>query len=91
MGGTIGTTFWRMVAAVVQHAAERELFVAGEIAAANGPNKLGVQSETGGQNRTFRCVQTMSALPPKADIEFLDLASERACAQFFERAHGPRL
>jgi hypothetical protein len=31
----------------VQHAPERELFVAGEIAAANGPNKLGVQSETG--------------------------------------------
>jgi uncharacterized protein len=39
--------FWRMVGAVVQDAAERELFVAGEIAAANGPNKLGVQSETG--------------------------------------------
>jgi hypothetical protein len=32
--------FWRMAAAVAQHAAERELFVAGELAAANGPNKL---------------------------------------------------
>jgi hypothetical protein len=31
-----------MVAAVVQHAAEGELFVAGEIAAANGQNKLSV-------------------------------------------------
>jgi hypothetical protein len=29
-----------MAAAVAQHAAERELFVAGELAAANGPNKL---------------------------------------------------
>jgi hypothetical protein len=33
MGGSIESTFWRMVAAVVQHAAERELFVAGEVAA----------------------------------------------------------
>jgi len=41
------TIFWRMVVAVVQHAAERELFVAGEIAGGNGPNKLGVQPETG--------------------------------------------
>ena len=42
MGGSIESTFWRVVAAVVQHAAERELFVAGEVAAANGPNKLDV-------------------------------------------------
>jgi hypothetical protein len=28
-----------MVAAVVQHAADRELFVAGELAAANGPQE----------------------------------------------------
>jgi hypothetical protein len=43
MGGSIESTFWRMAAAVVQHAAEREFFVAGEIAAANGPNKLDVR------------------------------------------------
>jgi hypothetical protein len=29
-----------MTAAVAQHAAERERFVAGELGAANGPNKL---------------------------------------------------
>jgi hypothetical protein len=33
-----------MVAAVVQHAADRELFVAGELAAANGPHKIGYLS-----------------------------------------------
>jgi hypothetical protein len=38
MGGSKWNIFWKVVGAVVQHAAERELFVAGEIAAANGPN-----------------------------------------------------
>ena len=33
-----------MVAAVVQHAADRELFVAGDLAAANRPHKIGYLS-----------------------------------------------
>jgi hypothetical protein len=41
------STFWRMVAAVVQHAADRELFVVGELAAANRSHKTGCLSREG--------------------------------------------
>ena len=72
MGGSIGSTFWRMAAAIVQHAADGELFIAGELAAVNEPHKIGISIETRmsalGHKRTWPHVRPMSASPPKADI-----------------------
>jgi hypothetical protein len=72
MGGSMWSTFWRMAAAIVQHAADRELFIAGELAAVNGPHKIGISIETRmsalGHKRTFSEAYSMSALSPKADI-----------------------
>ena len=47
MGGSMWSTFWRLVAAAVQDAAGRELSVAGELAAANGTHKIGCLSRPG--------------------------------------------
>ena len=56
-----------MAAAVVQRAAERELLIAGELAAANGPHKIGSLSRQEcplyPQKRTL-----IERVRPKADI-----------------------
>jgi len=46
-----------MAAAVAQHAAERKLFVAGELAAANGPNKLVVSGVSSSAATQFALIR----------------------------------
>jgi hypothetical protein len=66
MAGSMWSTFWKMVAVVVQHAADRELFVAGELAAANGLHKkLGVY-----RDRNVR-LGSKAVIPQcRADVRF---------------------